>query len=158
METIRYGSADDLKTKVYTAGNLPTTEVDAIVLKDVDIPTETTNAYISPNVTSVGGNTQATLYINFTKGGVTSCTIKVYGGYEGNPDATNAAGWFSESSETDSSGALTLNPVTIVLTATAKLLWHFPIGACRAYKITVLSTGGSVTTDALSLAVAMRSN
>ena len=157
LNTVKFSSAMDLKTKTYTSATLPTTEADAIVLKDIDVNTSTGSAINAPNVTSVGGNTQGTLYINFTKNTLTSCTIKFYGGYEADPDLAGSVGWFLESSETDSSGVLTLNPVSIVLTATGKMMFHFPIGSCRAYKVTVLTTG-SIGTDTLSLAVGLRNN
>jgi len=137
---------DDLATKVYTAGNVPASETDAIVIKDIDID--------STSVVSVGGNTQATLYIKFTKGTLTNCTIKLYGSYVGDPTAGD---WYTETEEASSSGVLTLNPISIVLTGDLEAMWHFPIGACRAYKVTVSNTG-TVTTGALSLAVALRSN
>jgi hypothetical protein len=152
-DTIRFASTLDLKTYSADATAIAAmnyTETTAIVLKDVDID----QSY----VTSVGGNTQGTLYINFTKGSLTSMDIYFYGGYEGNPDAASAAGWFSESDETDTSGVLALNQLSIHLTADNKMMFHFPIGACRAYKITVKPSGTATTGAAISLAVGLRSN
>jgi hypothetical protein len=150
----RFGSAIDLKTVSYTSSTLPTTEADAIVLLDTDISTASGTTNPSPNVTSVGGNTQGTLYINFTKNTLTNCILKFYGSYVGNPGSGD---WYSESDAADTSGVLTLNQLDITMTASTKMMFHFPIGACRAYKVTVATTG-SIGTDTLSLAIGMRSN
>jgi hypothetical protein len=145
-EVVRFASASDVATISYTDATIPTTEADAIVLLDTDV--------LATSVTSVGGNTQGTLFIDFTKGSLTSVTIKIYGSYMGNPTATD---WYQETEETSSSGVLTLNPLSIVVTATSRYEWHFPIGALRAAKITVLTTG-TVTSSALKLSVGLRSN
>ena len=147
METIRYGSMDDLGTYTTGAGVVPLSETDAIIMKDIDVD--------ATSVTSVGGNTQATLYIDFTKGSLTNVIIKFYGSYKGNPTASD---WFTETDESDSSGTLTLNPLNITITDTTALkMWHFPIGACRAYKITVTGTG-TATSSSLKLYCGLRSN
>jgi hypothetical protein len=142
---IRYTSADDLASYA-PSGTVSNTETTALTVKDIDID--------SDSVASIGGNTQGTLFINFTKGSLTNCTIRIYQSYLGNPDTGD---WYQETSEADSSGALTLNPLTIVLTATAKLTWHFPIGAARATKVTVQSLG-TVTASNIKLYLSLRSN
>lgn len=152
METVEFSSSMSLKTYSADAtaiAAMSSGETAAITLVDNDID--------QTKVVSVGGNTQATLYIDFTKGSLTSMDIYFYGSYEGNPDASGAEGWFSESDDTDNSGVLTLNQLSIHMTATTKMMFHFPIGACRAYKITVKPTG-TTTSSAILLAVGMRSN
>ena len=144
---VRYASAGDVVT--YTSpSTVSNTETDAIVLLDTDV--------LATSVASVGGNTQGTLYMNFTIGSLTTVTIRLYGSYLSNPTATD---WFIETEESSSSGVLTLNNVGIVLTATTTVpkMWHFPIGACKAYKITIQSSG-TITSSSIFLAVALRSN
>jgi hypothetical protein len=165
LTVTRFGSAIDLKTATFNATQIAAmsaAETDAIVLLDVDVTTASGVTNPSPNVTSVGGNTQATLYMNFTLGSLTNVVIKFYGSYFPNPTATQ---WFSESDAADSTGTLSLSQLNITLTASTPTvesnaggyMFHFPIGACRAYKITVTPTG-TATGSALSLAVGMRSN
>ena len=143
--TIRFGSADDLKS--YTLTPLANAETDTIVLKDIDVS--------AGSVVSVGGNTQGTLYINYSHGSLTACVIKVYGSYVGDPGSGD---WYTETDEADSSGVLTLNPLSIAIgNADFKGMWHFPIGAMRALKITTTTTG-TVTSSAITLNLALRSN
>lgn len=144
MEVIRYGSTNE--TKTYSVTPVPTSETDAIVLKDSDVD--------ATSVISVGGNTQGTLFIKFTKGSLTNCVIKMYGSYLGNPTATD---WYQESEESSSSGEITLNPLSIKLTADTVKTWHFPIGANRSYRITVTGTG-TATSSSLDLTVGLRNN
>ena len=155
METVKFSDSIDLKVTVYAASAIPTSQTDAVVLKDIDISTATTSAQNSPNMTSVGGNTQGTLYIDFVKGTGGNLTLTPYLGYEGNPDAVGAEGWFQESDDSDASGVLTLNGLSIVITADCKKTFHFPIGAARAYKWTASASAGS---GSLLLAVGLRSN
>jgi hypothetical protein len=145
MEVIKFAEATEQVS--YTASPVPTAETDAIIVKGADVD--------SSSVISVGNNTQGTLYIDFTKGSLTNCTIKLYGSPYGNPDNNQ---WFTETEESSSSGALTLNPISIVLTdTTAKKMWHFPLGANRAYKITVTGTGTN-TGSSIKLVLSLRSN
>jgi hypothetical protein len=149
-DVVRFSSTTDVKSVSYAAGTIPNaSETAAIVLTDSDID--------SASVVSVGGNTQATLFIDFVKDSLSNCTIKFYGAHKGNPTTGTATDWFVETEESSSSGALTLNPVSIVMTASANTMWHFPIGACRAYKITVNSTG-TAGSSALKLTLGLRSN
>jgi len=145
METIKFAEATDQAT--YTASPVPTTETDAIIAKEVSAD--------STSVISVGNNTQGTLYIDFTKGSLTNCTIRLYGSPYANPTSEQ---WFIETEENSASGALTINPISIVLTDTiAKKMWHFPLGANRAYKITVQGTG-TATGSSIKLVLSLRSN
>jgi len=145
METIKFAEATDQAT--YTASPVPTTETDAIIAKEVGAD--------STSVISVGNNTQGTLYIDFTKGSLTSCIIRLYGSPYANPTSGQ---WFTETEESSASGVLTINPISIVLTdTTAKKMWHFPLGANRSYKITVQGTG-TATGSSITLVLSLRSN
>jgi hypothetical protein len=145
MEVIKFAEATERAS--YTISPVPTTETDAIIVKGADVD--------SSSVISVGNNTQGTLFIDFTKGSLTNCIIKLYGSPYGNPDTNQ---WFTETEEVSSSGALTLNPISIVLTdTTTKKMWHFPLGANRAYKITVTGTGTN-TGSSINLVLSLRSN
>ncbi len=145
METISFASASEI-ISYDSAGTVPVTETDALILKSAD--------YDSSSVVSVGGNTQATLLINFTKGSLTNVIIKMYGSQVGNPTASD---WYTENEETSTTGTITLNPLNITLTADTKGMWHFPIGALKAYKITVTGTGVA-TSSSLKLSLGLRSN
>ncbi len=152
---VRFGSTSDVVTVSYTAGTIPASETSAILINDIETyPGSSTNTAITGGV---GGNTQATLYIDFVKDTLTNCTIKFYGSHKGDAVAATATDWFSETEESSSSGVLTLNPISIVLTASANDMWHFPIGACRSYKITVATTG-TAGTSTLKLSLGLRSN
>lgn len=148
MEIVKFPSTIELGTQysVLAATGVANTETDAIVIKDLDVN--------SAVVAGVGSNTQASLFIDFTKGSLTSVTLKVYGSYIGNP---TAADWYQEVVETDTSGVATLDPFSIVISATSKLVYHFPIGSYRAVKITVGSTG-TITNSAIKLNLALRNN
>jgi hypothetical protein len=142
---VRYDSAIELGA--YTSDDIvPTDETDAIVIKDIDVD--------ATSIASVGGNTQATLYIDFTLGSLTNCTVRIYQSYLGNPTATD---WYQETSETESSGALTLNLLRIVMTADTKKTWHFPIGASRATRITIQGSG-TQDDSLIHLRLGLRSN
>jgi hypothetical protein len=154
-QVVRFGSSNDIVSVAYTAATIPTTEAAAIVINDIETyPGSSTNTAIAGGV---GGNTQATLFIDFTKDTLTNCLIKFYGSYKGDAVAATAADWFSETEETSTTGTLTLNPINITLTASASDMWHFPMGACRSYKITVTTTG-AIGTAALKLTLGLRSN
>jgi len=145
MEVIKFAEATERAS--YTASPVPTIETDAIVVRGADVD--------SSSIISVGNNTQGTLFIDFTRGSLTNCTIKLYGSPYGNPDANQ---WFTETEESSSSGALTLNPISIVLTdSAARKMWHFPLGANRAYKITVQGNGTN-TGSSINLVLSLRSN
>jgi hypothetical protein len=145
-EVVRFASTGDVAAYASGTGTVPTSETDAIVCLDTDV--------LATSVISVGGNTQGTLYIDFTKGSLTNVTIKVYGAYLVNPGSSD---WFQETQEADSSGVATLYPYSIVLGATTKVAWHFPIGAYRAVKVTVTGSG-TQTSGILNLHLAVRSN
>jgi hypothetical protein len=154
-QTVRFASTNDIASVSYTATTIPTTETAAIVINDIETyPGSSTNTAI---VGGVGGNTQATLFIDFTLGTATNCIIKFYGSYKGDAVAATATDWFIETEEASTTGTLTLYPVSVVLTAGVNEMWHFPIGACRSYKVTVTTTG-TVTSSALKLTLGLRSN
>lgn len=147
MEVMKFSPSVELATYTTGAGTVPTaSETDAITLLDVDAD--------ATSVASINSNTQATLFIDFTKGSLTNVIIKFYGSYLNNPTASD---WFSETIESSSSGTITLTSINITLTANAKQMWHFPIGACRSYKVTVQGTG-TATSSSLKLYLGMRSN
>jgi len=142
---IRFCSSCDMAS-FDSGGVLATSETTAITVLDTDA--------LSTSVVSIGGNTQGTLYIDFTKGSLTNVIIKIYGSYLGNPTSSD---WFQETQESDSNGTATLYAYNITLTADAKLAWHFPLGAYRSLKITYTGTG-TATSSALKLYLGARSN
>ncbi len=144
MQTIKFAEATDIAA--YEFNPVPTTETDAIVVKSVDVDNN--------SVISVGNNTQGSLYIDFTKGSLTSVSIKLYGSPYSNPTSTQ---WFPETEESSSSGVLTLNDLSISMTADGRKMWHFPLGANRSYKITVTGTGTN-TGSKIKLVLSLRSN
>ena len=148
MDIVKFPSTIELGTeyKVLAATGIANTEADAIVIKDLDVD--------STSVAGIGSNTQASLFIDFTKGSLTNAIIKIYGSYIGSPTASD---WYQEVVETDTSGVATLDAFSIVLTANAKIVYHFPIGAYRAFKVTVGSTG-TKTNSAIKLNLALRNN
>jgi len=147
METIRFSSSVELATAyVAAAGAVPTSETAAITVKGLDVDSSAT--------AEVSGNTQATLYINFTKGSLTNVSIKIYGSYLENPGSGD---WYQEVVETDSTGVATLDAFSIVLTANAVVVYHFPIGAYKALKVTVTGSG-TQTGGALTLNLGFRTN
>src|SRR6185436_20243957 len=129
---------------VAAATGIANTETDAITILNLDADQTT--------VASIGSNTQATMYIKFTKGSLTSTTIRIYGSYLRIP---TSADWYQEVVETDSTGVATLDPFSIVISSTAQIAYHFPIGAYKALKITVASTG-TITNSAITLNVGLR--
>ena len=147
-QAIRFDSSVDIPTQYVVASTtgVVNAETTAITVQEIE--------YLSTSVASVSGNTQATLYIKFVKGSLTNCSIKVYGSYVGDPAATD---WYQEVVETDSTGVATLDAFSIVLTATATIAYHFPIGAYKALKITVGSTG-TITSSAITLTLGLRNN
>lgn len=146
MEIIKYASGIDVASG-YTVTPIPTVATTAFTVLDLDVD--------STSVASVGGNTQATLYIDYTVGSLTSCDIIIYSSYVGNPADTD---WYQETQESDSSGVATLYPFKITLgNADLKIDYHFPIGAVRAIKVAVQASGTN-TSSALTLNLGLRSN
>lgn len=145
---VRFDSSIDLPAQyaVGTPVGVANAETDAIVVEDLEDTTV---------VASVAGNTQGTLYVAFTKSSLTNCTIKVYGSYLKAPTASD---WYQEVVESDSSGVATLNAFSIVLTADATVVYHFPIGSYRSLKVTVASTGTPVVGSAIKLNLGLRNN
>ena len=105
---------------------------------------------------SVGGNTQATLNIDFVKGSLTNAIIKVYG----TPDKIDRVGgvrWFPVTVATYVAGVATLDDLAITLLATAKKSYEFGVGAWKGIKVTAASTG-TVTSSTLGLVLSFRTN
>lgn len=146
MTVVRYPSTIEFKEYTTGGGTVPLTETDALVFKSAD--------YEGTSVVSVAGNTQLSLYIDFTKGSLTNVEIIPYLSHEGDPGASD---WFQETVESETSGVITLNPMKIVLTSDAKIVWHNPIGAAKAVKITVKGTGVA-TGSSLVIRGALRVN
>lgn len=146
MQTVKFAKAQSSKAYA-SAGTVPTSETDAIILAEVEYAT-------TPNCVDASDNTQATLYIDFTKGSLTNVLIKIYGSPVSSPAA---ADWYTETTEASSSGAITLYPLILTLTATTKSTWHFPIGANRGLKVTVTGTG-TATSSELNLRLNLRNN
>ena len=145
MHVIRFGSTDDLAPE-YSVALVPTVETDAITM----IPPEK----LATSIVEPGGNTQGTLYIDLNLGSLTNVKVRFYDSYLGLP---TAADWYQEVVETDTSGVGTLDPFVVTLTASARIAYHFPIGATQAMKITVQGTG-TQTGATLKLNAALRSN
>ena len=142
----RFASVGDVAAYASGTGTVPVTETTAITCLDTDV--------LATSIISVGGNTQGTLYIDFTLGSLTNCSIKVYGSYVGSPTSSN---WFQETQEVDTAGVATLYPYSILMTGNTKVAWHFPIGAYRALKITATGSG-TQTGGILNLHLGVRSN
>jgi hypothetical protein len=146
MEYVKFSSAIEIAS-YDSAGTVPTVaETDAMVILESDV--------LATSVISAPANTQATLMVDFTVGSLTNVLIKFYGSYLQRPGSGD---WFSETIETNSSGVLTITPINITMTGTTKAMWHFPIGACKAYKITVQGTG-TATGSSIKLYLGMRNN
>jgi hypothetical protein len=143
MDIIKFPSVVEL-VSYDSDGVLPTSETTAIELKDDD----------DSDVITAPSNTQATLFIDFTKGSLTNVIIKFYGSYLGSPTSDD---YFSETIESSTTGTITLSNMNITLTATGKHMYHLPIGALRSYKITVTGTG-TATSSALKLYLGLRNN
>lgn len=147
MQVIRYNSEIDLGVQ-YGPVIVPTvTETNAIVISAPDVAGPT-------SVASNEGNTQATLYLDFTKGSLTNVSVKIYGSYLASPTAND---WYQETVETDAVGVATLDPFSIVLTATARIAYHFPLGAYRTIRITVQGNG-TATSSLMKLNLGLRNN
>lgn len=144
METITYPSSVEVAT--YSVTTIPTSETVAITILEPDV--------LATSVISATANTQGTLFINLTIGSLTNCIIRLYGSYIENPTTSD---WFQETIESDSTGTVTLYPAAITLTSSSQIMWHFPIGGLKAYKITVQGTG-TATNSTLTLAAGLRVN
>ncbi len=149
---IRFPQVIDIFTQyVVTATNLPTTETIAIKCVDADV--------LNTVVAEVAANTQLTLYIKYTKGaGETGCKIRFYDSYKGDPGALNSGDWYQETIESDTLGVATLYPFEIDLTASFQGSYAIPIGAIRAFAVTVQSYGGAPPVGAITLTLAARTN
>lgn len=141
----RYISSVELGAQ-YSAAPVPTSETDAIVIKNPHIDTS--------SVADIASNTQATLFIKFTKGSLTNVKIRVYGSHLENPSSSD---WYQETIETDASGVATLDPQVITITSDAVIAYHKLVGAYKAYKVTVEGTGNA-TGSSLTLNLALRVN
>jgi len=149
LYTITYPSSIE-QAKEYSASPVPLTETDAVIIKPV--------AQDPLSVATIGGNSQGTLFIDFTKGSLTNVVIRMYGSYLPNPTDDD---WYEETIEKDDAttlGLVSLGGQEITLTSNCKYTYHFPIGAFQAYKITVQGTGTSNTGSTLKLNVALRVN
>lgn len=129
LKIVQFPSSTELGIQ-YTASPVPLSETDAIVLSPLNVD--------GTVVAEAGGNTQATLYIKYVKGTSTSATLRVYGSYLDSPGIND---WYKETVETDAAGVATLDPFSIVLTADAVIAYHFPIGAFKTLKVTVVRAG-----------------
>ena len=147
MMIVTYPSSTELG-KEYSITPVPTAETDAILIKPVGVD--------SASAADIGGNTQGTLFINFTKGSLDKITIRTYGSYKNNPSAGDWHQEVIEKDDTTTLGLVTLGVQYIEISATAKIAYHFPVGAFRSYKITIQGTGtatGSVLVLNCSLKV-----
>ena len=148
MMTITYPSSTELG-KEYSITPVPTSETDAILIKPVGVD--------SASAADIGGNTQGTLFIKFTKGSLDKITIRTYGSHKNNPTATD---WYQEVIEKDDTttlGLVTLGKQYIEIAADATIAYHFPVGAFRSYKITIQGTG-TATGSALTLNCSLKVN
>jgi hypothetical protein len=148
MEIVKFPSSIEVAT--YESSPVSNVEANAIVIREPDIDSSST--------ISVGSNTQGTLYIDFTKGNLTNAIIRLYGSYL-NSGGSFGSEWFIETVEdtTSGSGDVSLYDMRIVLTSSCQRMFHFPLGACRMYKITVQGTGDNAGSS-IKLAVGLRNN
>ena len=145
IQTVKYSAATDIVQ--YPSTILVNAETDVIVVTDIE---SGGNGYVP-------SNTQCTLFVDFTKGSLTNCSLKIYGSYKGNAVAATATDWFQEVVESDTTGVGTLDPNSLLMTASQRIAYHFPIGAYRSIKISATSTG-TVTSSALALTLGFRTN
>jgi hypothetical protein len=99
---------------------------------------------------SVGGNTQATLNIDFTLGSLTSADIKIYG----TPDLVT---YYPVTVATYTAGVAVLDDLSIHFTATGRKAYEFGVGAWKGIRITALSVG-TVTSSRLDVTLSFRTN
>lgn len=148
MMIVTFPSSTEVPTG-YSASPVPTSETDAIVVKSPEVDTS--------SVASIGGNTQGTLYIKFTKGNLTKAQIRIYGSYVANPGAND---WYQESFEnpdTTNIGTSNLYPFIIELTADTQISYHIPLGAYKAFKVTIKGVG-TATGSSIVLNLGLRTN
>lgn len=139
--TTRFPSGIEKKTA--TVSVIPNTETEVITLLAPDLDS---TSVVSPN-----GNTQATLWLDFTKGSVTSATFKIYSTLDG-------VNWYNEQLVTaGSAGAVTLDDINFTLTTTAKKIYHFPIGAIRGLRVTAQSVG-TTTGSSINCSITLKTN
>lgn len=150
ITVVKFPSTIELGKQYFidTPSGVANTETDAIVV----YPLEADNT----SVAEIGSNTQCTLYIDYASGSLTNATIRLYGSYLPIPGAND---WYSETLEDDNTitGVATLVKYSIVLTNSFRGAWHFPIGAYRAFKITVASSG-TITNSSIKLNLGMKIN
>ena len=148
MQVVRFYSSIESKenTPVYTP----------VANAETDVLTVWSPDYEGAFPVSVGGNTQATLNIDFTLGSLTNASVKIYG----TPDQINRAGgvrWYPVTVATYTAGVAVIDDLQLRLTATGKKEFEFGVGAWKGVKITALSSG-TVTTSALSVVLSFRTN
>ena len=105
---------------------------------------------------SVGGNTQATLNIAFTKGSLTNASFKIYG----TPDEINRAGgvrWFPVTVATYTAGVAVLDDLVILLAASGNKSYEFGVGAWKGIRVTAQSSG-TVTGSEAEVILSFRTN
>ena len=105
---------------------------------------------------SVGGNTQATLNLDFTLGSLTNGKFKIYG----TPDPINRVGgvrWFPVTVATYTGGVAVLDDLVITFTANAVKGYEFGVGAWKGVKVTAASTG-TVTSSSATATLSFRTN
>lgn len=147
MHTVRFYSSIELKeAATYTPVANAETEVLQVWSQD----------YQEGFPVSVGGNTQATLNLDFTLGSLTNATVKVYG----TPDKIDRVGgvrWYPVTVATYTAGVAALDDLQIRLTATGKKAYEFGVGAWKGIRVTALSSG-TVTNSALDTLLSFRTN
>ena len=148
MQTITYPSSTELG-KEYSVTPVPTAETDAILIKPVGVD--------SASAADIGGNTQGTLFIDFTVGSLSKITIRTYGSFKNNPEAADWHQEVIEKDDTTTLGLVTLGVQYIEISANAKIAYHFPIGAFKSYKITIEGSG-TATNSVLKLNVSLKVN
>lgn len=149
MQTVRFYSSIELREPVVTPV-APIANAETTIL-------EIWSPDYEPLVpASTGGNTQATLDIGLTLGGLTSAGFKIYG----TPDTYNRVGgvrWFSMTVATYTAGVAVLDDLVLTMSATGNKSFHFGIGAWRALRITALSSGGTGGSEA-EVILSLRTN
>ena len=146
-----FPDAVELATQyVATTGNISKTETAAIKVVGLDVDATT--------VAEVASNTQMTLYVKYTKGTEDGIKIKFYDGYKADPGVLSSGDWYQEVVEADTNGVATLYAFEVDLTATATIAYHIPIGAVRAFLVSVQAYGAGATSGTLTLTLGFRTN
>ena len=103
-----------------------------------------TNTDVASDVVVCENATQLILYVDFTKGSLTSATLTFQFSHDG-------ATWFQETSEKTVTGVSTAYPRTHVLTATGTYRYALP---AADFAVRVLAKGtGTVTSSSLALRI-----